>query len=193
MKNILKPSMPSILISACGLVLAATVSYTVCAQSNYRAGDAKESLNEQFQGNQLAGDTAKPQGAVVAVPGHANNQPNTSGRTRKLPQELQLSSNDGVSNSSKMRAEPANLSCSGAVDNARYGVETMLELAQKNFKAGYMEKPEYEAGTKGLRSILSRISTAECQTSTGLVRSFYQCMSGEHSHVAACGQKYNYQ
>jgi hypothetical protein len=194
MKNILKPSMSVIAIAFCGLALTVTCC-TVWAQSTYQAAGTKEPIYSggQALNNQAAGDTAKSQGVVIGIANNSTNQANPVTRTRKLPQELQSSSSDGANNSPKTRTETADLSCSRAVDNARSGVESMLELAQKNFKAGYMEKPEYEAGAKGLLSIMSRLSTTECQTSTGSVRSFYQCMSGEHSHVAACGQKYSYQ
>lgn len=194
MKNILKPSVVATLAVACSLALVLT-SYNVCAQSAYKTVDDKGRTYyaDQASNSQVAGDTAKPQRAVAVAPGHSANQVNVSSRTRKVPQELQSTANDAASSLSNTRAETADLSCTSAVDNARVGVETMLEVARKNFKAGYMDKSEYESGSKGLRGILSRLSTGECQASTGSVRSFYQCMSSEHSHVAACGQKYGYQ
>jgi hypothetical protein len=190
MKNIRKPSMSATLVTACGLALV-VASCHVRAQSAYQTIDAKGQnfYGDQASNVQVIGDTTKPQGAL----GHPANQANVSGRTKRVPQELQSIANDAASSFSNARSETAELSCTSAVDNARVGVETMLEVAQKNFKAGYMEKSEYESGSKGLRGILSRLSTGECQASTGSVRSFYQCMSSQHSHVAACGQKYGYQ
>jgi hypothetical protein len=194
MKNTLKPLMLPILIASCGLVLAVT-SYAVFAQSAYKWVDAKGQTHygDQLPNNQVVGATVKLQSAVNGVVANPTNQPNTAGSEKKLPRELQSSVNDAAISLSKMRTETADLSCSKAVDNARSGVETMLEVAQKNFNGGYMAKSEYEEGTKGLRDILSRLSVGECQASTGPVRSFYQCMSSERSHVAACGQKYSYQ
>lgn len=186
--------MSPLLIASCGLALAVT-SYAVCAQSAYKWVDAKGQTHygDQPPNNQVIGETVKLQSAVNGVVANPINQPNAAGSAKKLPRELQSSANDAAISLSKMRTETADLSCSKAVDNARSGVETMLEVAQKNFNGGYMAKAEYEEGTKGLRGILSRLSTGECQASTGSVRSFYQCMSSEHSHVAACGQKYGYQ
>jgi hypothetical protein len=194
MKNIRKPSMSAILVTACGLALVVT-SYSVYAQSTYKTSDAKGQAYyaDQASNNQVVGETAKPPGTVAVAPSYLANKMNASDRTRKLPQELQSTANDAASSLSNARSETVELSCTSAVDNARVGVETMLEVAQKNFKAGYMEKSEYESGSKGLRGILSRLSTGECQASAGSVRSFYQCMSSQHSHVAACGQKYGYQ
>lgn len=111
---------------------------------------------------------------------------------KKLPAETQLAANDAASGLMKMNGDSSELACPKAVGNARSGLEGMLEVAEKNFKGGYMDKTEYEAGTKGLRGILAKLSVTECQASSGSVRGFYLCMSSDNNHVAACGQKYKY-
>jgi hypothetical protein len=111
---------------------------------------------------------------------------------KKLSPETQAAATDAAAGLMKMNGDGSELACPKAVGNARSGVEGMLEVAEKNFKGGYMAKAEYEAGTKGLRGILAKLSVSECQSSSGSVRGFYQCMSSDNNHVAACGQKFKY-
>ena len=47
-------------------------------------------------------------------------------------------------------------------------------------------------GVGKLRAIRGRISLAECESSSGAVREFYQCMTSSYNHVAACGDKHKY-
>ncbi|MFZ6751450.1 hypothetical protein [Undibacterium sp. Ren11W] len=93
-----------------------------------------------------------------------------------------------VAGSSKSKGNGSELACTKAMGNARSGIEAMLAFTEKNFKAGYMDKAKYEAGTKGLLSISAKLSVAECQSSSGSLREFYQCMSSDGSQVDTAGK-----
>lgn len=85
------------------------------------------------------------------------------------------------------------LSCSKAVDNARYGVETMLEVGEKNLRDGYMTQSAYDAMAPALRSLLGVLSMQDCESASGPRRDFYQCMSSDYNHVLACGKAHPFE
>ena len=84
------------------------------------------------------------------------------------------------------------LNCAKAVDNARYGVETMLEVGAKNVKGGYMKAEQFNATAVPLRALLPQLTVADCEAADGNKRAFYQCMSSDYNHVLACGKAHPY-
>lgn len=84
------------------------------------------------------------------------------------------------------------LNCAKAVENARYGVETMLEVGEKNVRGGYLEAEQFNASAAPLRALLPQLSTADCEAADGNKRAFYQCMSSDYNHVLACGKAHPY-
>lgn len=89
-------------------------------------------------------------------------------------------------------AGPA-LACGKAADNARYGVETMLEVGEKNLRAGYMTQAAYDAMAPGLRSLLGALGVQDCESASGTRRDFYRCMSSDYNHVLACGKAHPFE
>jgi hypothetical protein len=84
------------------------------------------------------------------------------------------------------------LNCAKAVENARYGVETMLEVGEKNVRGGYLEAEQFNASAAPLRALLPQLTTADCEAAEGNKRAFYQCMSSDYNHVLACGKAHPY-
>jgi hypothetical protein len=80
------------------------------------------------------------------------------------------------------------LNCAKAVENARYGVETMLEVGEKNVRGGYLAAEQFNASAAPLRALLPQLTRADCEASEGNKRAFYQCMSSDYNHVLACGK-----
>jgi hypothetical protein len=89
-------------------------------------------------------------------------------------------------------AAPA-LACGKAVDNARHGLETMLEVGEKNFRAGYMTQAAYDAMTPALQSLLGVLTVQDCEAASGVRRDFYRCMSSDYNHVVACGKAHPFE
>lgn len=90
----------------------------------------------------------------------------------------------------EVRQHEAELDCPKAVDNARYGVETMLEVGEKNVRGGYLEAEQFNAAATPLRALLPNLTQADCDAAEGNKRAFYQCMSSDYNHVLACGKAY---
>lgn len=84
------------------------------------------------------------------------------------------------------------LNCAKAVKNARYGVETMLEVGEKNVRGGYLAAEQFNASAAPLRALLPQLTTADCEQAEGNKRAFYQCMSSDYNHVLACGKAHPY-
>ncbi len=85
------------------------------------------------------------------------------------------------------------LACDKAVENARWGVETMLEVAGKNLRGGYLSQADHDAAAPQLKSLLAVLSTEDCAAATGERRAFYQCMSSDYNHVYACGKAHPFE
>lgn len=88
----------------------------------------------------------------------------------------------------KVQRSDVELSCPKAVENARYGLETMLEVGAKNAAGGYIDAAKYEAMAAPMRDLLPQITDADCEAASGGQRDFYQCMSSDYNHVLACAQ-----
>ena len=94
--------------------------------------------------------------------------------------------------SSVQEAAPA-LDCDKAVENARWGVDTMLEVSGNNLRSGYLSQAAYDAATPALEALLAVLTVQDCQAATGARRDFYQCMSSDYNHVYACGKAHPFE
>ncbi len=92
----------------------------------------------------------------------------------------------------EVRADKVDLDCLKAVENARYGVETMLDVGEKNVRGGYMKAEQFNTAAVPLRALLPQLTVADCEAADGNKRAFYQCMSDDYNHVLACGKAYPY-
>lgn len=88
----------------------------------------------------------------------------------------------------RVQQDNVELSCTQAVENARWGVETMLEVGQRNMQDGHLARTDYEATSRPLQALLARLTLSDCETATGARRDFYRCMSSDYNHVYACGK-----
>ena len=84
------------------------------------------------------------------------------------------------------------LSCGKAVENARYGLETMLEVGQKNADGGYIDRAGFEAQAVKLRAALAEVTPQDCAAAAGEKQAFYRCMSSDYNHVAACANAHRF-
>ncbi|MGE8215865.1 hypothetical protein D3C87_301940 [compost metagenome] len=82
----------------------------------------------------------------------------------------------------------AALACPKAVENARYSVETMLEVGQKNVQGGYLPAADFERSAVPLRALLPQIRLDDCEAAQGNRRAFYRCMSSDYNHALACAR-----
>ncbi|WP_421568720.1 hypothetical protein [Stenotrophomonas sp. PD6] len=92
----------------------------------------------------------------------------------------------------KVREGETELNCAKAVENARYGVETMLEVGEKNVRGGYLPAEQFNASAAPLRALLPQLTLTDCEAADGNKRAFYQCMSSDYNHVLACGKSHPY-
>ncbi|WP_312319355.1 hypothetical protein [Stenotrophomonas sp.] len=88
----------------------------------------------------------------------------------------------------QVQESPSELNCPVAVDNARHGVQTMLEVGQKNVDSGFMKAEQFTPVAGLLRAMLPMLTLDDCQAATDKKRDFYQCMSSNHNHLMACAQ-----
>lgn len=93
----------------------------------------------------------------------------------------------------EVRRYDVELDCPKAVENARYGVETMLEVGEKNVRGGYMKVEQFNAAATPLRALLPNLTQADCDAAAGNKRAFYQCMSSDYNHVLACAKAYPFE
>lgn len=113
--------------------------------------------------------------------------------TRTLPADVQADVDAIAGHLTQVNDTGPALACDKAADNARYGVETMLEVGEKNLRAGYMTQAAYDAMAPALRSLLGALSVQDCEAATGTRRDFYQCMSSDYNHVLACGKAHPFE
>lgn len=84
------------------------------------------------------------------------------------------------------------LACGRAVSNATSGLDTMLETGDKNARDGYLSREQYEATAGKIRATRSHITVSDCESSTGVKRDFYQCISNDRNHVMGCAQQHRF-
>ncbi|MBD9478823.1 hypothetical protein [Pseudoxanthomonas sp. PXM02] len=134
---------------------------------------------------------------IVAVAGLLSLATGAHGRDapppRTLPANVQADVVAIAEHLAQVQEVDATLACGKAVDNARHGVETMLEVAEKNRRDGYMTQAAYEAMAPALQSLLGVLTVPDCEAATGTRRDFYQCMSSDYNHVVACGKAHPFE
>lgn len=112
---------------------------------------------------------------------------------RALPADVQAEVN-AIAEHLSLVSDPAPaLVCDEAVENARWGVETMLEVAGKNLRSGYLSQADHDAAAPQLKALLAVLTMGDCAAATGERRAFYQCMSSDDNHVYACGKAHPFE
>jgi hypothetical protein len=105
-----------------------------------------------------------------------------------LSPELKQEINQLAQGLTRVQQDGVPLACDKAVKNARWGVETMLEVGERNMQGGYLARADYEATAKSLNALLVQLTLPDCEAATGTRRDFYQCMSSDYNHVYGCGK-----
>lgn len=111
---------------------------------------------------------------------------------KTLPPEVQESVDEIAKSLTQVQDPDVELSCGKAVDNARHGLETMLEVGQKNTDDGYMKREEFEATAAQLRTFMTQLTEADCSAASGEKQAFYRCMSSDYNHVTACAAQHRF-
>lgn len=91
---------------------------------------------------------------------------------------------------SKGYGDSKDVDCDKAVSNALSGLNTMIEVGEKNYRDGYLEKTAHDKTIGKLKEIQSEISISRCKSAKDNELEFYKCMSNDSNHVAHCGQKH---
>ena len=135
---------------------------------------------------------------LVLVGQHASAQDSRDADTRApqldaLSPEVKQEINQLAQGLTRVRQEDVPLACGKAVENARWGVETMLEVGERNMQGGYLARADYEATAKPLNALLAQLTLSDCESATGTRRDFYQCMSSDYNHVYACGKAHPFE
>jgi len=112
--------------------------------------------------------------------------------TRSLPPDAKEAVEGIAQSLMQVHDDDVELSCGKAVENARYGLETMLEVGQKNTDDGYMKRSDFEPMAAKLRESLAQITPQDCATATGEKQAFYRCMSSDYNHVTACAAAHRF-
>ena len=112
---------------------------------------------------------------------------------RTLPAQVQADVAAIAEHLSSVQEAAPTLDCDKAVENARWGVDTMLEVSGKNLRSGYLSQAAYDAATPALEALLAVLTVQDCQAATGARRDFYQCMSSDYNHVYACGKAHPFE
>jgi len=120
-------------------------------------------------------------------------QGNDQAELRTLPADVQADVDAIAQHLSVVHDADAPLACGKAVDNARDGVEALLEIGEKNLRAGYMTQAAYDGMVPALRSLLAALSLPDCESASGVRRDFYRCMSSDDNHVFACGKAHPFE
>ncbi len=108
--------------------------------------------------------------------------------TTPLPPQVKADAEAIAASLLEVQRTDVELSCPKAVENARYGLETMLDVGAKNVAGGYMDAAKFEAMATPMRGLLPQITDADCEGATDAKRDFYQCMSSDYNHVLACAK-----
>ena len=112
---------------------------------------------------------------------------------RQVPPEVQADVAAIAEHLSSVQEDAPPLACGKAVENARWGVETMLEVGEKNLRGGYMTQAAYDAVMPTLKALLDALTVEDCEAATSVRRDFYQCMSSDYNHVYACGKAHPFE
>jgi hypothetical protein len=126
-----------------------------------------------------------------ATPAHARGADNDEA-VKSLPPEAQEAVQGIAQSLMQVQDTQAELSCDKAVENARYGLETMLEVGQKNADGGYIKRSDFESMATRLRESLAQVTPQDCASATGEKQAFYRCMSSDYNHVTACAAAHRF-
>ncbi len=124
--------------------------------------------------------------AALALALLASTSAHAGDGTRELPPQAREFVEQAAKGLMTVQDPDAELSCEKAVDNATYGLDTMLEVGQRNMEDGYMKRADYDAASTRLRAFRAAISVDDCRSASGPQREFYRCMSSDYNHVFAC-------
>ena len=122
--------------------------------------------------------------AAIAMP----DSPEQTTATRELPPRVREDVDAITRQLLQVRDADNELSCARAVENGRSGVETMLEVGQRNLDGGYLARADFDRMAAPLRTQLEGLTLADCEGATGERREFYRCMSSDYNHVLACAK-----
>ncbi|WP_298443431.1 DUF4124 domain-containing protein [uncultured Ferrimonas sp.] len=126
-------------------------------------------------------------------------EPSNSSRTvvtrlppsgKKIPASTRMLMNVLAANMKSLAYDNQPLDCDSAVDNITVGLNSVNQVAQKNFKGGYIDDIELEKVQKLVRTMKKDVSVGACQQSVTHHKAFYKCMSSSYSHVLACLDKH---
>lgn len=106
--------------------------------------------------------------------------------TKQLPAQVREDVEAIATQLLKVQDSDSELVCDKAVENARYGMETMLEVGQRNRDGGYLSAAEFDRSAAPIRERLATTTLADCQAAQGKRLDFYRCMSSAYNHVMAC-------
>jgi len=123
---------------------------------------------------------------LAAITAHAADE------TKTLPPEARQAVEGIAQGLLQVQDRDVELSCDKAVENARYGLETMLEVGQKNADGGYIDRADFDAKAVKLRAALAEVTPQDCAGATGEKQAFYRCMSSDYNHVAACASAHRF-
>ncbi len=112
--------------------------------------------------------------------------------TKTLPPETQQAVEGIAQGLMQVQDRDVELSCDKAVENARYGLETMLEVGQKNADGGYIDRADFDRKATKLRTSLAEITSQDCAAASGEKQAFYRCMSSDYNHVVACATAHRF-
>ncbi len=92
----------------------------------------------------------------------------------------------------KTNEKGVTLNCSKAMSNLGWQFDTMLTQAKRNLANGSITQAQYDMASKELLRVKNRLSYSDCNSATGVKKSFYTCMTGSDNHLIGCGQKYDF-
>ena len=130
--------------------------------------------------------------ALMACTFAAFAQAGTDGAARTLEPEVKQAVEGIAQGLMQVQDRDVELSCDKAVDNARYGLETMLEVGQKNADGGYIDRADFDRKATTLRASLAEITPQDCAAASGERQAFYRCMSSDYNHVVACAAAHRF-
>jgi len=110
------------------------------------------------------------------------------GDTTPLPPQVKSDAEAIAASLLEVQRTDVELSCPKAVENARYGLNTTLEVGAKNVAGGYLDAATFEAMATPMRVLLPQITDADCDQARDAKRDFYRCMSSDYNHVLACAK-----
>ncbi|MBX9402767.1 hypothetical protein K4L06_15765 [Lysobacter sp. BMK333-48F3] len=128
--------------------------------------------------------------AIGIVPAHATSTPSADAPARPVPAPARELAEQVAGQLLQVQDSEAELDCARAVDNARSGLQTMLEVGEKNARDGYLPRAQYEATAVKLKAFLDAVTAQDCAAATGSRQGFYRCMSSDYNHVMACAKQY---